>query len=198
MIATPQHFKRLEIKQVIDKILGDSKTLLKPVSIKVHESFDSQHTMTEFSFESSGMVISEKQEGKGFIDGLFSGLHNHFCKEYSSLEKIKLADFSVNPIRSKSKNSMGTDAQASVTLSVNVAPHGIAEFQHKSRSVIYSSFHSALDAFQFYVNCDRAFHKIQVFLRDARKRNRGDVASQYVYDLTKLTEVNTYDEKEKN
>lgn len=197
MRTTPQQFKRLEIKKIIDKILKDSKAILRPVSIKLQESLDENYTTTEFSFELGSKMFTKKQKGKGFIDGLFSGLHSHFSSNYKSLEKIKLADFSVNPIMSNSLNSMGSDAQASVALSVSVGRHGIAEFQHRSRSLIYSSFHSALEAFQFYINCEDSFHKIQILLQDANKRNRGDIASQYVYDLSKLTEVNTYDKKGK-
>ena len=99
---------------------------------------------------------------------------------------------------SNSKKSMGTDAQASVSLSVLVHPHGLSEFSHTSRSMIYSSFSAALEAFQFYVNCDRAFHRIQLFIKDAQQRNRGDVISSCIYDLSRLTEVNTYDKEEKD
>jgi len=202
MRKTPQHFKRREIKKVIDKILGDSKLSLTPVSISVKELFNEDLTVTEFSFDTASRgtrdTVSKRQKGKGFIDGLFSGLQNHFNNDYSSLAKIRLADFDVNPIISNFQSTSGADAQASVSLSVNIAPHGISEFQHKSRSVIYSSFTTALEAFQFYINCERSFHKIQFFLNHAQERNRSDVANQYVYDLSKLTEVNTYEKKKKD
>lgn len=201
MHKTPQQFKRSEVKQIIDKVLGESKTTISPISITVGESLNDDFTTTEFSFEVKGkenkIVTLEEQKGKGFVDGLFTGLHSYFSKDYSSLDKIRLSDYNVNPMISNSKNSMGTDAQASVMLSVYVDTHGISEFQHTSRSMIYSSFASALSAFQFYVNCERCFHRIQLFIQDAQTRNRGDVISQCIYDLSKLTEVNTY-EREKD
>ena len=201
MRKTPQDFKRVEVKQIITKVLGDTQTRLLPISITVGESLDDDFTTTDFSFEITGkdakIVTLESQKGKGFVDGLFTGLQQHFSSEYSSLEKIGLADYNVNPIMANSKKSMGTDAQASVSLSVLVHPHGLSEFSHTSRSMIYSSFSAALEAFQFYVNCDRAFHRIQLFIDDAQQRNRGDVISSCIYDLSKLTEVNTYDKEEK-
>lgn len=200
MRKTPQDFKRVEVKQIITKVLGDTQTRLLPISITVGESLDDDFTTTDFSFEVAGkdpkIVTLENQKGKGFVDGLFAGLQQHFSGEYDSLEKIRLADYSVNPIMSNSKKSMGTDAQASVSLSVLVDPHGLSEFSHTSRSMIYSSFSAALEAFQFYVNCDRAFERIQLFIEDAQQRNRGDLISQCIYDLSKLTEVNTYEKKE--
>lgn len=200
-MQTPEEFKRLEIKQIVDKVLRDSVIRLLPISISVGESLNDDFTTTDFSFEQAGhqnkIITLDNQKGKGFVDGLFRGLHSYFSKDYISLQKIKLVDYNVNPIISNSKKSLGTDAQAAVTLSVDVDSHGISEFQHTSRSMIYSSFASALEAFQFYINCDRAFQKIQLFIQDAQQRNRGDVISQCVYDLSKLTEVNTY-ERQKN
>lgn len=198
MRKTPQQFKRLEVKQVIGKILKDTRTTLKPLSITTGESLADNFTTTDFSFEiydtDKKIVSLGEQRGKGFVDGLFTGLRDYFSTDYESLKSLALADYNVNPLMSKSKN-MGTDAQASVMLSVQVGKNGIAEFQHTSRSMIYSSFSAALEAFQFYINCERCFRKIQIFLKDAQKRNRGDIMSQYVYDLSKLTEVNTYERK---
>ena len=202
MRKTPQDFKRVEVKEIIAKVLGDTVTRLAPVSISVSESLNDDFTTTDFSFEMTGkqskIVTLENQKGKGFVDGLFVGLQQHFSSDYSSLEKIRLADYNVNPIMANSKKSMGTDAQASVILSVLVSPHGVTEFSNTSRSMIYSSFSAALEAFQFYINCDRAFDRIQMFMQDAQQRNRGDVISSCIYDLSKLTEVNTYDRKEKD
>ena len=202
MQRTPQQFKRLEVKKIIDKVLKDTQTYLAPVSINVEESIDNKFTTTDFTFRvthSNSEIVSLKgQKGKGFVDGLFIGLHHYFSKAYNSLDRIRLADYSVNPLMSKSKKNMGTDAQASVSISVHTGHHSIAEFQHTSRSMIYSSFAATLQAFQFYINCDRCFHKIQLFVDDAEKRNRGDVMSQWMYDLSRLTEVNTYDERQKS
>tara|TARA_Y100000114_G_C11748834_1_gene323112 strand:- start:1300 stop:1902 length:603 start_codon:yes stop_codon:yes gene_type:complete len=200
-MQTPEEFKRLEIRQIVDKVLKASVTKILPISITVSESLDDDFTTTDFSFEMTGqknkIITLDNQKGKGFVDGLFKGLHGYFSKDYDSLQKIKLIDYNVNPIICNSKKSLGTDAQASVALHVHVDGHGVSEFQHTSRSMIYSSFVSALEAFQFYINCDRTFQKIQLFIQDAQQRNRGDVVSQCIYDLSKLTEVNTY-ERQKN
>ena len=203
MKKTPQHFKREEVKNLISRILGEDETRLLPVAISVKESLEQEVTTTDFEFSILGRqsqtVNLRKQEGKGFVDGLFKGLHGYFCAEYQSLNKIKLIDYNVNPIISSSKNGMGTESQASVTLSVHLGKnYKIADFQHTSRSMIYSSFSAALEAFEFYINCDRCFHKICMFLEDAKKRNRFDVVSTCIFDLSKLTEVNGYEREKTN
>ncbi len=202
MQKTPQLLRRETIKEVSRKVLGTSKVLLSPVSICVSESPNDDFTVTDFSFchcvSDKNSVFNLKSKGKGFVDGLFSGLYNHFIIDYPSLLNLKLVDLKVNPIMSKSKRLMGTDAQASVLFVVEVGKHGRAEFQHQSRSMIHSSFQASLDAFQFYVNCERAFHRIQLGLADAESRNRGDIAERCRFDLSKLTEVNTYERKTEN
>lgn len=201
MKHTPQQLKRQDVEKILNKILGESKIILAPVSINTEENIENNFTITNFSFQESGngkIVEIKNQHGKGFIDGIFTGLSNHFDNVYPSLKKIKLSNLKVNPSFSNSRKRSGTDAQATVVLSVHVDLHGVADFGHQSRSMIYSSFISALSAYQFYINCEKAFDRIQDFLVDAKKRNRADVVSQYTYDLSKLTEANTYEKKERN
>ena len=197
MRKTPQEFKRQSVKQLFNKILRESKTKLHPLSIAASESLNDDFTTTQFSFEESGLcegIITKESSGKGFVDGLFHGLYSNYIEQFPSLEKIKLVDIKVNPIMRASR-ALGSDAKASVVFSVEVEGHGIAEFQHKSRSMIYSGFVSALETFQFYINCERTFHKMQLIVEDAEHRNRGDIVQSCLTDLSMLTEVNTYEKK---
>ncbi len=195
MRKTPQQFRREAVKKLIDKILKDKITKLKPVSISASESLNDDFTTTDFSFEETGtkneIVSITDSKGKGFIDGLFRGLHDRYVTEYPSIDKIRLVDIMVNPIMKASK-TLGSDAPASIIFRLEVDNHGIAEFRHDSRSVIYSGFSAALSAFQFYINCERTFHKIKLIVEDATHRNRGDILQSCMSDLSKLTEVNTY------
>ena len=197
MRKTPQEFKRENVKKLFDKVLRDAKLRLIPISISASESLDDDFTTTEFSFEEiqhGGGVFSTAASGKGFVDCIFEGLHCHYVNTFPSLEKLKLIDIMVNPIM-RSTVKKGSDAKANVVFRVEVDRHGFADFQHQSRSILYSSFSAALDAFQFYINCEKTFDKIQLILEDANKRNRGDIVQSCMADLSKLTEVNTYVQK---
>ena len=180
----------------VDEKVEETKVKLEPISITASESLDDDFTTVEFSFEDGDKIVSTEAKGKGFVDGLFHGLYNHYILDYPSLEKIRLVDIMVNPIMKTTRNN-GPDAKANVIFSVEVEKHGIAEFSHQSRSMIYSGFVAALEAFQFYVNCEKTFNRIQLALEDATARNRGDIVQSCVSDLSKLTEVNTY-EREKD
>lgn len=198
MKRTPQQFRRENVKKLFDKILLQSKTQFSPLSINVSESLNDDFTTTDFSFEEKGaterVVTITDSKGSGFIDGLFLGLHKKYIDDYASLQKLKLVDLMVNPIM-KAGINIGSDALTSVLFRVEVKNHGIAEFQHKSRSMIYSSFVSALETFQFYINCERCFNKIKLIASDAESRNRADILQSCMLDLSTLTEVNTYEQK---
>ncbi len=196
MRKTPQQFRRDNVKKLHEKILQDNKTVFSPLSMSTHESIEDDFTTVDLSFSektlnSNKIVQLRGIKANGFVDGLFIGLYNNYVKNYNSLSKLKLVDLMVNPIM-KAATNRGSDAKTSVLFRVEVEGHGVSEFQHKSRSMIYSSFVSALEVFQFYINCERTFQKIKLVIEDAEARNRGDIVQSCMTDLSKLTEVNTY------
>ena len=199
MRKTPQEFRREEVKKLFEKVLGENKTSLIPLSISASESLNDDFTTTDFSFEdislSGSIVTVNNVKGRGFVDSLFKGLHGHYVQTFASLKHIRLVDLVVNPLMKNSKKGIGSEAKTDVIFRVEINGHGIAEFQNTSRSIIYSAFVASLQAFQFYINCERTFDKINFVVEDARSRNRGDILQSCMTDLSKLTEVNSYDRK---
>jgi len=197
MKKTPQEFRRENLKDLFKKTLKSRQVKLEPFDISVKESWDSDFTAVDLSINEategsqSRRAIAE-DKAKGFVDGIFRACHRQYVDEHASLQNIKLIDYQVKPKFSKSKKTMGSDAKTEVTLMVEVKDHGIAEFSCTSRSILYSSFVATLEAFQFYINCDRAFKKIKLVLEDAQARNRGDIAQLCMSELAMLTGVNTY------
>ncbi len=201
MHKTPQEFKRENIKKLFNKILKQDVTLFTPLDISVAEREDEKLSDVKFSFllnTKSQEFVELNCQAQGFVDGLFTACYNNFSDQYKSLKNIKLFDYQVKPNLKKTKNNLGTDAKVEVAVMTSVQNHGIAEFSSYSRSVLRSSFIAVLETFQFYINCERSFHKIQTFIADAQKRNRGDIISGCMFDLATLTEVNNYARKPKS
>ena len=201
MRKTPQQIKRQTIKQLFDKILKAQQVNLKPLSISVSESFNSDFTsvtmrINETADESQESVFTlSADKAKGFVDGMFKACQDHYAPNYPSLGNIRLVNYEVKPRINKASKSMGTDAETEVNISIDVKDHGTAEFSCMSRSILHSSFIVTLEAIEFYINCEKAFHKIQLVLDDASHRNRGDITQSCFTDLSRLTEVNTYERK---
>lgn len=197
MKKTPEQFRRDGVKDLLDSTLQGEKIILLPKSISISESINERLTSVNLSFlqkqsTSEKLIQIRGIESSGFVDGLFIGLYKNYIDKFNSLNKLKLVDLMVNPIM-KASTIRGSDAKASVIFRLEVEGHGISEFQSESRSVVHSSFVSVLNAFQFYINCEKAFYKIQNAAEDASMRNRGDILQECMNKLSKLTEVNTYE-----
>jgi hypothetical protein len=203
VIKTPQEIRRESIKDLFDRILQTKILTLSPSEVTIEESFNSDFTSVNlvFSSRTAGLTASIRtgeEAAKGFVDGIFRACHKALIGEYPSLANLKLADYRVAPNFNKIRNPSATDATAEVTIAMQVSSHGRAEFSSASRSILHSSLTATLEAFQFYINCEKTFHKIQTMLTDAESRNRGDIVQACVSDMSRLTEVNTYDKENKN
>tara|TARA_R100001510_G_C7650348_1_gene207858 strand:- start:1489 stop:2082 length:594 start_codon:yes stop_codon:yes gene_type:complete len=196
-VKTPDSFRREDIKKIFSQRLREDRVRLEPLEIVVTDNYAQDQTEVCFSFEklelnSRKLYQFRNIQAQGMIDAVFTKCHESFEEEYRSLKNINLVDLVVKPVFSLGKGSLSTSASTDVTLRLKVAGYGISEFPSRSRSVVRSSFQSALEAFQFYINCDKAFHKLKGFLADARSRNREDVAQDFVSDLASLTRINSY------
>ena len=204
MTRTLQEFKRGNIRELFSKVLQSQEIKLKPFDVLVRESWDNDFTMVDLSVEEEISGIKkiktfQPTEAKGFVDGIFKACLSQYVAQSPSLRNIRLTDYRVVPHFDKLKTQIGSDATTGVTIVVRVKEHGTSEFSYTSRSILYSSFSAILQAFEFYINCDRTFDRIQLALDDAESRNRGDIVQSCLSDLSKLTGVNTYEKtKEKN
>jgi len=197
-VKTPQDFRRENVKELFDKILKDNKTKLVPKDITIKESVDSEFTSVDFSLD---MISGEETktynfidvQGKGFVDAIFTTCYEEFVELFPSLKNLSLVDLIVKPIFSMSKKDTGTDARTDIIFRVEIKEHGLSEFSARSRSIVHASFQAMMETFQFYINCDKTFHRLRECLDDANRRHRGDTAQAYIVDLSQLTTVNTYE-----
>ena len=199
-MRTPQDFRRENVKELFDRILKDSKTKLVPKNISINESINSDFTSVSFSLD---MISGQETrtynfidvEGKGFVDAVFTTCYQEFIEPFPSIKNLNLVDLIVKPIFSMSRKESGTDARTDVIFRVEIKDHGLSEFSARSRSIVHASFQVMMEAFQFYINCDKTFHQLRTWLDDASSRHRGDLAQSCVADLAKLTTVNAYERK---
>ena len=197
-MKTPDDFRREDVKKMFASRLGEDLIKLEPAFIKIEERADNERTVVDFSFdlvefEQRSQYSFEKVESSGFVDAIFTSCYDTFIDKYVSLQNLKLVDLIVKPIFSMSRNSAGSDAKTDVIFRLEVKKHGVSEFTSRSSSIVHSSFAAMLEAFQFYMNCEKAFKKLQTVLKDAEDRCRGDIMQSCLSDLSLLTSVNMYD-----
>ena len=197
MKKTLQEVKRETLKELFEKTLQSQAVRLAPLEITAGESFNSDFTKVNLAFsETIGGVTKciepDPAQSKGFVDGMFKACYGTFSDKYSSLSSLELYDYKVRPDFSKRLGDFGSDAGVEVSIMVQVKGHGIAEFNNYSRSLIHSSFCAILEIFEFYINCQKTFDKLQMGLQNARTRSRADIEQQCVSNLCTLTTVNNY------
>ena len=197
MKKTVQEVKRENVRQLYKNILSERSTSLNPAMIRVKEDANSTFTSVNLSYNvltngRESVVHSDSSQSRGFMDGIYKACYKTLSSEYSSLSNLQLYDYRVKPDFSRKTDAFGADAGVEVSVMVQVKDHGIAEFNNYSRSLIHSSFCATLDVFEFYINCQKAFDKLQTVLKDARKRSRADIEQQCVLNLCTLTAVNNY------
>ena len=199
MLKTPQHHKRESIRQLFRKVLKQETIKLTPKSVSMLENFEKDPIITEVNFEyfHNDKEISLRQTSTaGLVDCLFTGLRDFYIDDYHSISNIRLLNLSVTPIMNTNRNLIGSDAKVSLDFMVEVKDHGCAEFLACSRSLIGCITSGTLEVFQFYLNCHKTFVKLKEVMSDAKERNRWDLVQSFVTDLTFLTDVNSYYEKE--
>jgi hypothetical protein len=197
-VKTTQQIRRTKVRKIFRQVLEEEELKLDPVSIVCSEDSTVKKTTVGFSFlekikRGEKEIKYEDVRGLGFIDCVFTTCLKHYTAEYSSLGNLRFLDLLIQPIFKYSSESSRAGAKTDVVLKMDVAGQGIAEFKSRSRSLVFSSYMSILKAFEFYINCDLAFHRLKFLVRDAKERSRADLVNSYIHKLTFLTEVNRYD-----
>jgi len=200
MKKTPQEFKREKLKELLEKTLKSQSLKLQPLDITVEESWKNDFTsislaISETTGEAQRSIEITEKKAKGFVDGMFKACHSKYVEGSPSLRNLRLVDYQVNPSFKKSESDIGSDASTEVIITVDVTDRGRSEFSCTSRSILHSSLVATLNAFEFYINCDAAFEKLNLIIADAQTRNRSDIIEKCMLDLSRLTEVNSYEKK---
>lgn len=196
-MKTPCDLRREDIKEIFKRRLGKGVINLTPLSIVVSEDFSGNLSNVSFSFERESddkkrLYQFKSIPSRGFVDAVYIASHKTFVEEFRSLRNLSLVDINVKPLFAKSLGSSKTDAPTDVIFRLEVSGYGMSEFSSRSSSIVRAGFTSMLEAFQFYINCDKTFKKLKDIFEDASSRNRADIVQETLSDLTSLTRVNTY------
>ncbi len=131
--------------------------------------------------------------GVGFVDACYSGLMEHYCREFQSLETIKFTGFDVRgKLDGGAFEHAGADADAVVRLAVENSEGRRFVFEESNRSMIAAALSVVIQAVEYFVNSERAFHKVYVALCDARERSRTDLINSFTAQLAELVRTTSY------
>lgn len=133
-----------------------------------------------------------KGEGVGFIDALCAGLLAHYAREFESLKTVQFTGFNVRAKMDTTRVVTGSDAVGIVALTVRNSEGNLFEFERQGRSLTATALAVVVEAFEHFVNSEKAFITVYRALTDAKARGRADLTSTYTAQLAELVKTTSY------
>ncbi|MBP9761364.1 MAG: hypothetical protein KBD15_03955 [Candidatus Magasanikbacteria bacterium] len=138
--------------------------------------------------------VTLRGTGKGALDALCQAFQSAYSSEHPSLRGIQFKSFqAVNVPSTGARGGSGADAQASVTVVFSTSQGEAISFQTTAASVNAASCAAVIEAFQFFINAERAYRKISDAIKDARRRDRADLIQGYQGQLATLVQWINYE-----
>ena len=135
--------------------------------------------------------------GKGLFDALFTCVIENLVDDCHSLSNLRIEEFSVDvdkvDLRKVRRRGLGADARVEASLTVDNGSGKLIPFKSRNQSMIAASVDVVCKTIQFFVNSERAVLRLKQLLRDAKKRNRGDLCNQYTLKLSELVFNTSYE-----
>lgn len=131
-------------------------------------------------------------EGVGFIDALCAGLLTHYAREFESLKTVQFTGFNVRAKMDTTRVATGSDAVGIVALTVRNSEGNLFEFERQGRSLTATALAVVVEAFEHFVNSEKAFITVYRALTDAKERGRADLVSTYTAQLAELVKTTSY------
>lgn len=133
-------------------------------------------------------------QGVGVVAAAYDSLIKHFTREYGSLGTVKFVGFDVSSQMESSRHGQGTDAEATVHVTVHNSEGRPFEFHSRDRSVLAATIDAVVQIAEYFVNSERAFVMLHRALLDAKGRHRADLVEQYTSKLAELVNSTSYSE----
>ena len=197
---TSEDIQRLENTELIKSILGDDFLSFKYGELQVSEH--RAHTVAKCGLDvfSGDGLYDHKQisaEGHGLVDTLFNAMLIEYAQDCVSTAVLKVHEFYIfvdkeDLQRRKREGLSGADALVQVCLVIDNGDNGLIPFRESSRSVINAMASVVFSAMEFFINSERAVHKLRECIEDARKRNRSDLVELYTFKMVELVKNASY------
>jgi|ETNvirenome_2_60_1030617.scaffolds.fasta_scaffold00050_52 hypothetical protein len=195
-LKTTEEVKRLKPKKVIKEILNEEQLLFSIDNVTFNEDFISGTTSVYCKFKEAIKEQSTTHNlecrGVGVIDAVYNCMINKYQEEYPSLKNIVFENFKVKPDFTGADKS-GSDANIEVEISFSNCSKRSVSFRSSKPSIVSAAVQAIFNAVEFYINSELSFKKLQLLLKDAESRHRGDLASRYKYLLSTMVSVTSYE-----
>ncbi len=189
--ARPSEARLKSVRDLVAIVLAGDEVSLTPQSCAFREDFKKSTSSVKCTFREGDDKKSVSAIGTGPVDALYKALMVEYSARFNSLKGVSFTAFAIEAdfVAAKGPN---TDAIAEVILETSGNSRRTTTFRNKNRSRNLAVIGVVFDAFNFYINCERAFLKLRSLVKEARARGRSDLASKYTFQMASLVEVACY------
>jgi len=131
--------------------------------------------------------------GEGVVDALFGALVDNLAGTYLSLQQVEFEDFTVVVKFKESARRTKTDAPVEIRLTIKTSRFNRVHFRHQCTSMVSAAVEVMRQAVEFFINLECAILQLYNNVKDAEKRNRQDLISEYTYKMANLVEIISYE-----
>ena len=204
---TCEEIKKDSNEEVIQEVLADKYLSFTIDSLNIGEDLTNKKTSVCFklmvtNLEGKRISYDVEGEGKGLFDALFSVLITKLVDDCHSLSNLRLEEFYIHvdekDLRRRLKKGLGADAHVEAYLTINNGSGKLIPFRSRKQSMLAASIDVVCKTIEFFVNSERAVLRLKELIKDARKRNRGDLRNRYVFSLSLLVFNTSYEESLKD
>jgi len=187
--------RRNRIFSLIKSHIKDERIKIEPISCTIQEDIGLGQSEITIKINENNTTKTLKGTGTGVVDSVFSAFMQNYSDLFVSLKTISLTEFDVitNLKKIRAGHHMGTDARCEVRISLSNASKNSMLFLGRSRSLLGASIVASVSAYEYYINAEKCFVHLRKLIKDAESRNRGDIVSTLVYDMTDIVSVTNYD-----
>ena len=197
-LITPSEVLNSELNKRVRRVLGSNYHNMSIDRLTLSENLLDEVSEVSFSLKVGDDITEIYGSGKGIVDALFSGMLRAMGEEYVSLRELSLLDFSVEgDFENKKYKQRNTDANVEVRLLVQSSNISFI-FRERSASINTAAIKAVLKLVEHFINSERAVEIIYNCIKDARKRERGDLADEYLRELAELVRSISYEKKIKD
>lgn len=134
--------------------------------------------------------------GVGAVDAVFDALKSHYVTEYESLGTIELSDFKVTLSGKRARRMQsgvaGTDSYCECNLWISNSYGTTFDFTASDCSLAAAVARVIALGVQHFINAERAYIALHRAYEDAKERNRTDLASRYLAEMSEIVKSTSY------
>ena len=192
----PSDIRRQQILNILSDYSGEhSVTLSLGKDVAVTESLSPPLTHIKSTLHivhpNHTELVPINTSGQGPVNAISTEIVSLIKDRYYFADKLNLLEFKIDTVHN-TRSPIRTNSDVTTTLIVNVDERNSLSFRARSHSIIEASLLTVLQMFELYMNAEKSINKINMLLDSYKGRNRGDLYTTALLDLSSLVSCTCY------